>query len=113
MDIPIPLPVPTSLSWPDAATTTAEMLVTAWCDQSVSMEGRVCSASIHVQLFQREQRAHCLQAFGHRRLCQEEGIIRTFVQRQSGSCRCSTWIGFKSACRQLGWHSHVPHPGLA
>lgn len=37
----------------------AEMLVTAWCDHSVSTEG---SVSIHVQLFQREQGAQCLEA---------------------------------------------------
>lgn len=57
--------------------------------------------------------ARCLEAFGHRGLCREEGIIRTFVQRQRRSCRCSTWIRFKSECRQLGRHSHIPNPGLA
>lgn len=48
------LPSCTSLSWPNAATTSASILVTAWCDENISMEERVCDVSAHVQLFHRQ-----------------------------------------------------------
>lgn len=48
------LPSCTSLSWPNAATAHANILVAAWCDENISMGERVCNVSAHVQLCHRQ-----------------------------------------------------------
>lgn len=86
------LPSCTSLPWPNAAATSASIVVTAWCDETISTEERVCNVSIHVQLFHRQ----CQQGRGARHLGSsgtmarkpldtasfvgKRGIIMTFVR---------------------------------